>query len=104
MTDIDALIAAMTIEEKAGQLNMLAWGAPLTGAIAAGDATGAVRDGKVGSLIDQLIGDGFLFRDLNHEYKLISITSRGASADLAALRAAGHPDADSAAPRRSFRR
>ena len=55
MTDIDALIAAMTIEEKAGQLNMLAWGAPLTGAIAAGDATGAVRDGKVGSLIN-LVG------------------------------------------------
>ena len=55
MTDIDALIAAMTIEEKAGQLNMLAWGAPLTGAIAAGDATDAVRDGKVGSLIN-LVG------------------------------------------------
>ena len=55
MTDIDALIAAMTLEEKAGQLNMLAWGAPLTGAIAAGDATDAVRDGKVGSLIN-LVG------------------------------------------------
>jgi ATP-dependent DNA helicase RecQ len=68
---------------------------------------GALKDvspGKVGSLIDQLIGDGFLFRDLNHEYKLISVTGQGASADLAALRAAGHPDADSAAPRRSFRR
>ncbi len=55
MTDIDALIAAMTIEEKAGQLNMLAWGAPLTGAIAAGDATSAVRAGQVGSLIN-LVG------------------------------------------------
>ncbi len=52
MTDIDALVAAMTIEEKAGQLNMLAWGAALTGAIAAGDATDAVRAGKVGSLIN----------------------------------------------------
>ena len=55
MTEIDALIAAMSIEDKAGQLNMLAWGAPLTGAIAAGDATGAVRDGKVGSLLN-LVG------------------------------------------------
>lgn len=55
MTDIDALIAAMTIEEKAGQLNMLAWGAPLTGAIAAGDATAAVQAGQVGSLIN-LVG------------------------------------------------
>ena len=55
MPDIDALIAAMTIAEKAGQLNMLAWGAPLTGATAAGDATGAVRDGRVGSLIN-LVG------------------------------------------------
>ncbi len=52
MTDIDALIAAMTIEEKAGQLNMLAWGAALTGAIGAGDATDAVRAGRVGSLIN----------------------------------------------------
>ncbi len=55
MIDIDALIAAMTIEEKAGQLNMLAWGAALTGAAAAGDATALVRAGKVGSLIN-LVG------------------------------------------------
>ena len=55
MTDIDALLAAMTIEDKAGQLNMLAWGAPLTGSIAAGDATEAVREGKVGSLFN-LVG------------------------------------------------
>ena len=69
---------------------------------------GALRDvspGKIGGLIDQLIGDGFLLRDLNHEYKIITVTGQGASADLDALRAAGHPDADSAAsPRRSFRR
>ncbi len=55
MTDIDALLAAMTIAEKAGQLNMLAWGAPLTGAAAAGDATDAVRKGQVGSLLN-LVG------------------------------------------------
>ncbi len=55
MTDIDTLLATMTLEEKAGQLNMLAWGAPLTGSIAAGDATEAVREGKVGSLFN-LVG------------------------------------------------
>ncbi len=55
MTDIDALLAAMTLPEKAGQLNMLAWGAPLTGAAAAGDATDAVRAGQVGSLLN-LVG------------------------------------------------
>ncbi|MBE7220112.1 MAG: beta-glucosidase, partial [Caulobacteraceae bacterium] len=55
MTDIDALLSEMTLAEKAGQLNMLAWGAPLTGAEAAGDATDAVRAGKVGSLIN-LVG------------------------------------------------
>ena len=45
----------MTIEEKAGQLNMLAWGYALTGSVGAGDATGAVRAGTVGSLIN-LVG------------------------------------------------
>ncbi len=55
MTDIDALIAAMTIEEKAGQLNMLAWGLALTGSTGAGDATADVRAGRVGSLIN-LVG------------------------------------------------
>ena len=39
MTDIDALLATMTLPEKAGQLNMLAWGAPLTGAAAAAAPT-----------------------------------------------------------------
>ena len=60
---------------------------------------GAMKDvspSKVGNLIDQLVSDGFLLRDLNHEYKLISITGRGASAGLDALRAAGHPDSDTA--------
>ena len=55
MIDISALLATMTIEEKAGQLNMLAWGAPLTGAYAAGDATDMVRACKVGSLLN-LVG------------------------------------------------
>ncbi len=63
-----------------------------------------VSPGKVGNLIDQLVTDGFLFRDLNHEYKIISITGRGAAADLDALRAAGHPDSGTAAAGRSHRR
>ena len=58
MTDIDALLAAMTLAEKAGQLNMLAWGAPLTGAAAAGDATDAVRAGQVGSLLNLVGAEG----------------------------------------------
>ena len=69
-------------------------------------AFGALKDispGKVGNLIDDLIRDGFLFRDMNHEYKVITVTGRGGAADLDALRAAGHPDADTA-PRRSGRR
>ncbi len=68
---------------------------------------GAMKDvspSKVGNLIDQLITDGFLFRDLNHEYKIISVTSIGASADLATLRAAGHPESGTATSGRSRRR
>ena len=63
-----------------------------------------VSSNKVGYLIDQLITDGFLFRDMNHEYKIITITGRGAAADLDTLRAAGHPDSATAAPARSRRR
>jgi ATP-dependent DNA helicase RecQ len=40
---------------------------------------------KVETLIDRLIDAGFLFRDLNHEYKLISLTPRGSSAGLVDL-------------------
>ena len=68
---------------------------------------GALKDvspGKVGGLIDQLIDEGFLFRDLNHEYKIITATGRGASADVESLRSAGHPDREPTSSRRPFRR
>ena len=55
LDDIDALLARMTLAEKAGQLNMLAWGLALTGSSGAGDATPQVRAGRVGSLIN-LVG------------------------------------------------
>jgi ATP-dependent DNA helicase RecQ len=42
----------------------------------------AFKKGKVEALIDRLVEDGFLFRDLEHEYKLIHLTERGASATL----------------------
>jgi ATP-dependent DNA helicase RecQ len=40
------------------------------------------KKGKVEKLIDRLVEDGFLFRDLEHDYKLISLTERGATATL----------------------
>ncbi len=58
---------------------------------------GALEDvstNKIGSLLDQLCEDGFLFRDLNHEYKVISITGKGATADARTLAGAGYPEGD----------
>jgi ATP-dependent DNA helicase RecQ len=43
-------------------------------------ALSAFKKGKIESLIDRLVDDGFLFRDLEHEYKLIGLTERGAAA------------------------
>jgi ATP-dependent DNA helicase RecQ len=51
-----------------------------------GTLSGLTR-GKIDGLLDQLVEDGFLHRDLDHEYKLITVTARGARAtaeDLAA--------------------
>ncbi len=47
---IDALLSQMTLTEKIGQLNMLAAGFSVTGPILGGDASGAVREGRAGSL------------------------------------------------------
>jgi ATP-dependent DNA helicase RecQ len=41
-----------------------------------------VKKSRVEALIDRLIDDGLLYRDLEHEYKLISLTSRGANATI----------------------
>jgi len=38
--------------------------------------------GKVDGLIDRLITEGYLDRDVDHEYKLISLTRKGADATL----------------------
>jgi ATP-dependent DNA helicase RecQ len=46
-------------------------------------AFGALADlqkSKIDALIDRLVDDGFLDRDLDHEYKLIRLTARGRSA------------------------
>jgi ATP-dependent DNA helicase RecQ len=40
---------------------------------------------KVEQLVDKLVEEGFLFRDLDHEYKLISLTQNGAAATEADL-------------------
>jgi len=41
-----------------------------------------VSKGKIESLIEQLIEDGWLSRDEEHEYRLLSITNKGKSATL----------------------
>jgi ATP-dependent DNA helicase RecQ len=57
-------------------------------------ALSAFKKGKVESLIDRLVEDGFLFRDLDHEYKLIRLTERGAAASLDDLHAYDEEMAD----------
>ncbi len=52
MTRIDSLLAAMTLEEKIGQLTMAGAGFAVTGPVLAGDATEDVRAGRVGSLLN----------------------------------------------------
>ena len=52
MTRIDSLLAAMTLQEKIGQLTMSAAGFAVTGPVLAGDATGDILAGEVGSLIN----------------------------------------------------
>jgi ATP-dependent DNA helicase RecQ len=52
------------------------------------DSFGALANmakSKIETLIDRLIEAGFLFRDMNHEYKLISLTAKGGAAGLVDL-------------------
>jgi ATP-dependent DNA helicase RecQ len=48
-------------------------------------ALGDLTKTRVESLIDTLIERGFLYRDLDHEFKLISLTAQGAKATIADL-------------------
>lgn len=57
MSRIEALIAAMTLPEKLGQLTMTASGYAVTGPIIAGDSTQAIRDGTIGNLLNLVGGD-----------------------------------------------
>ncbi|WP_062207072.1 glycoside hydrolase family 3 N-terminal domain-containing protein [Aureimonas sp. AU12] len=52
MNRIDRLLAEMTLEEKIGQLSMLAAGFSVTGPVLGGDTTGDVRTGRAGSLLN----------------------------------------------------
>jgi ATP-dependent DNA helicase RecQ len=45
-------------------------------------ALAGLTRGKVEGLLDRLVADGFLHRDLEHEFKLITLTERGAAATL----------------------
>lgn len=49
---IEALIEAMTIEEKIGQLIMTAVGLTVTGPVVAADVTDDIRAGRIGSLLN----------------------------------------------------
>ncbi|MGH6847949.1 MAG: glycoside hydrolase family 3 N-terminal domain-containing protein [Methylocella sp.] len=52
MNRIDALLAAMTLEEKIGQLNMAAAGYAVTGPVLASRVTEGIRAGRIGSLLN----------------------------------------------------
>jgi beta-glucosidase len=56
-TDIDKLLADMTLTEKLGQLTMAASSYAVTGPIIAGDSTQAIKDGTIGNLLN-MIGAG----------------------------------------------
>lgn len=50
--------------------------------------------GKVEGLIDRLVAEGYLYRDLDHEFKIITLTLQGADAtvdDLSAFAAPARP-------------
>ena len=44
-------------------------------------ALGDLQKSKIDGLIDRLVEDGYLHRDLDHEFKLIRLTRRGAEAN-----------------------
>ncbi|MDQ6867658.1 MAG: glycoside hydrolase family 3 C-terminal domain-containing protein [Pseudomonadota bacterium] len=52
MTRIDKLLAAMTVEEKIGQLNMVATGYAVTGPVLASGVIEGIREGRIGSLLN----------------------------------------------------
>src|SRR5208282_4442854 len=52
MGHIDTLLAAMTIEEKIGQLNMVASTLAITGPGQLGDIREGIRTGRIGSLLN----------------------------------------------------
>ncbi|MGQ0444843.1 MAG: glycoside hydrolase family 3 N-terminal domain-containing protein [Beijerinckiaceae bacterium] len=52
MNRIDTLLAAMTLEEKIGQLVMTAAAQAVTGPILAGELTDGIRAGRIGSLLN----------------------------------------------------
>ncbi len=52
MSRIDELLKAMTLTEKLGQLTMTAAGSAVTGPFIAGDSTDAIREGRIGSLLN----------------------------------------------------
>ncbi|MGI8570210.1 MAG: glycoside hydrolase family 3 N-terminal domain-containing protein [Methylocella sp.] len=52
MNRIDTLLAAMTLEEKIGQLNMAAAGHAVTGPVLVSGVTEGIRAGRIGSLLN----------------------------------------------------
>jgi beta-glucosidase len=52
MNRIDTLLAAMTLEEKIGQLSMAAVGHVITGPVVASGVTKGIRAGRIGSLLN----------------------------------------------------
>jgi beta-glucosidase len=52
MNRIDTLLAAMTLEEKIGQLNMVTAGHAVTGPVVASGVTKGIRAGRIGSLLN----------------------------------------------------
>jgi beta-glucosidase len=54
MSRIDALIGAMTLAEKLGQLTMTASSYAVTGPVIAGDSTAAIKAGTIGNLLNMV--------------------------------------------------
>lgn len=52
MARIDELLSQMTLQEKTGQLNMVAAGRSITGPVIAGNVAEGVRNGRIGGLLN----------------------------------------------------